>query len=448
MEKAIDMTQGKTWKLLLRFSLPILIGYLFQQVYTLADRVIVGQFVGADAFSAVGSTTAITSMFMSMCMGASNGAGIVVAQYHGAGDKKNTTAAIANGVYINLAVTAVMTVIALLTTRPILRLLNTPDSLMEDAASYMLIYMGGLIAVTAYYVPFSILQALGDSKTPLIFLIFCSALNIVLDIIFVVPLGMGVNGAAIATVLAQLIAAACCITYTFRKVPVVRAAVKNARPNKGLMVKTVKVSLPAGFQYSLVYLSSIVLQRVVNGFGSDVIGAFTATTQMEILVEQVYTSLGAAMMTYTGQNIGAGKVKRVSEGLQAALVVSTIVSVAVAVVFWSFGRPIMGIFVNNDTMISIAATGIRITSSFFIALGAVQILRFLLSGAGDAGFTLINGIVEIVVRITLVFLLTGEAVLGKWGIWFTTGFTWLATALFALWRYKGGKWKSKSLTEN
>lgn len=254
---------------------------LFQQVYTLTDRAVVGQFVGADAFSAVGSTTAITSMFMSMCMGASNGAGVVVAQYHGAGDKKNTAAAIANGVYINLAVTVVMTVIALLTTRPILRLLNTPDSLMEDAASYMLIYMGGLIAVTAYYVPFSILQALGDSKTPLIFLIFCSALNIVLDIIFVVPFGMGVNGAAIATVLAQLIAAACCITYTFRKVPVVRAAVKNARPNKGLMVKTVKVSLPAGFQYSLVYLSSIVLQRVVNGFGSDVIGAFTATTQMQ-----------------------------------------------------------------------------------------------------------------------------------------------------------------------
>lgn len=207
MEKTIDMTQGKPWKLLLRFSLPILIGYLFQQVYTLADRVIVGQFVGADAFSAVGSTTAITSMFMSMCMGASNGAGVVVAQYHGAGDKKSTAAAIANGVYINLVVTAVMTVIALLTTRPILRLLNTPDSLMEDAASYMLIYMGGLIAVTAYYVPFSILQALGDSKTPLIFLIFCSVLNIVLDIVFVVPLGMGVNGAAIATVLAQLIAA-------------------------------------------------------------------------------------------------------------------------------------------------------------------------------------------------------------------------------------------------
>lgn len=227
-----------------------------------------------------------------------------------------------------------------------------------------------------------------------------------------------------------------------------RAAVKNARPNKGLMVKTVKVSLPAGFQYSLVYLSSIVLQRMVNGFGSDVIGAFTATTQMEILVEQVYTSLGAAMMTYTGQNVGAGKVKRVSEGLQAALVVSTIVSVAAAVVFWIFGHPIMGIFVNHDTMISIAATGIRITSSFFIALGAVQILRFLLSGAGDAGFTLVNGIVEIAVRITLVFLLTGEAVLGKWGIWFTTGFTWLATALFALWRYKGGKWKSKSLTKN
>lgn len=445
MEKTIDMTQGNPMKLLVRFSLPILIGYLFQQVYTLADRIIVGQFVGANAFSAVGSTTAITSMFMSMCMGISTGTGVVVAQYHGAGDEKRTAAAIANGVYINLIITVIMMVVSLMATNPILRLLNTPETLMRDASSYMMIYMGGLIAVTAYYVPFSILQALGDSKTPLIFLIFCSILNIVLDIIFVVPLGMGVNGAAIATIFAQIIAAVCCVAYTYKKISVVRLALKNARPDRNLLVKMTKLGIPTGFQYSLMYLSSIILQRVVNGFGESVIGAFTATTQMEVLVEQIYTSMGAAMVTYTGQNMGADRIDRIGKGLRDALSISTLLSVLIMAVFWLFANPIMGIFVDDYEIISIAARGIRITSLFFVAFGAVRIIRYLFSGAGDAVYSLMNGVIEIAARIMLVLFLTSIPSIGIWGIWFTTGLTWLITALFALWRYKSGKWKTKAL---
>ena len=217
--KTVDMTKGSPAKLLIQFSIPILLGNLFQQIYTLADRIIVGRFVGDKAFSAIGATNALSMMFMSMCMGAAIGTGVVVAQYFGAKDKKGTAASIANGSYACVLIAIVMTMLALLTTKPILLLLNTPESILPDALAYMYIYMGGLIAVAVYFTTFSILRALGDSKTPLIFLVVCSLLNIVLDLLFVIMFKTGVAGAAAATVLSEAIAAVMCITYAFKKVP-------------------------------------------------------------------------------------------------------------------------------------------------------------------------------------------------------------------------------------
>lgn len=445
MAKTIDMTQGKPSKLILQFAFPVLIGNLFQQLYTLVDRVIVGQFVGANAFSAVGSTNALSMMFMSMCMGTAIGTGVVVSQHFGAKDQKNTAKAIANGAYVNVIVALIMTVVALLATKPILILLNTPAALMDDAVSYMRVFMGGLLAVSLYYTPFSILRALGDSKTPLIFLAFCSILNIILDIIFVVPLGMGVAGAAIATVMAQAIAAVLCMIYAFKKVPQFHDAVHYMKPDGVIIRQTLKVGIPTGFQYSLMYISSIALQRVVNGFGESVIGAFTSTTQIELLVQQIYAALGTAMVTYTGQNIGAGKTDRVKQGMRSAMQISGIVSVILLAVFWLSGNLVMSIFVPDQDIISLASSGIRITSLFFMALGVVQVLRYLLNGAGDSVYALVNGIVEIIARIGFAFLLTAVPFIGMWGIWLTTGLTWLVTAVFAFWRYKGGAWMSKSL---
>ena len=441
----VDMTKGSPIKLLLQFSIPILIGNLFQQIYTLADRIIVGRFVGDTAFSAIGATNAMSMMFMSMCMGAAIGTGVVVSQYFGAGNKKGTAAAIANGSYTCMIIAIVMTLIALATTKPILLLLNTPESILPDAMTYMYIFMGGLIAVAAYFTPFSILRALGDSKTPLIFLILCSLLNIVLDLLFVVVLKMGVGGAAFATVLSEAIAAVLCIIYAFMKVPQFKLALQYKKIDKNLMLKTFRVGIPTGVQYALIYVSSIILQRIVNGFGESVIGAFTATTQIELLVQQIFSALGSAMVTYTGQNIGAGKQDRISKGVVAAMKISAVVSVVLVVVFWLFGHPIMGIFVTNTDIITIAATGIRITSLFFIALGGVQILRYMLNGAGDSMYALMNGIVEVVARVALAVSLTAIPFIGMWGIWMTTGLTWTVTAVFALFRYKHGAWKTKKL---
>ena len=443
--KTVDMTKGNPVKLLIQFSIPILIGNLFQQIYTLADRIIVGRFVGDKAFSAIGATNALSMMFMSMCMGAAIGTGVVVSQYFGAKDEKGTAASIANGSYTCILIALVMTLIALVTTKPILLLLNTPESILPDALNYMYIYMGGLIAVAAYFTSFSILRALGDSKTPLIFLIVCSLLNIVLDLLFVVAFKTGVAGAAAATVLSEAIAAVLCNTYAFKKVPQFGQAFVHRKLDKELIRKTMQVGIPTGFQYALIYVSSIILQRIVNGFGESVIGAFTATTQIELLVQQIFAALGSAIVTYTGQNMGAGKEDRISLGVIAAMKISAVISAVLLVVFWVFGHPIMSIFVTNEEIISTAAVGIQITSLFLIALGGVQILRYMLNGAGDSMYALINGVVEVIARVALAVGLTAIPFIGMWGIWLTTGLTWTVTAVFALFRYKHGVWKEKKL---
>lgn len=443
--RTVDMTKGSPLRLLIQFSIPILIGNLFQQAYTLADRIIVGRFVGDKAFSAIGATNALSMMFMSMCMGAAIGTGVIVSQYFGAKDEKGTASSIANGSYACILIAIVMTVLALLTTKPILLLLNTPQSILSDALTYMYIFMGGLISVAAYYTPFSILRALGDSKTPLIFLVLCSLLNIVLDLLFVVVFKSGVAGAAIATVLSEAIAAVLCIAYAFKKVPQFYQAITFRKINRKLIEKTMRVGIPSGLQYALIYVSSIILQRIVNGFGESVIGAFTATTQIELLVQQIFAALGAAIVTYTGQNMGAGKYDRISFGVIAAMKISAVVSVVLLVIFWLFGQPIMSIFVTNDEIISIAATGIKITSLFLLALGGVQILRYMLNGAGDSMYALMNGIVEVIARVAFAVSLTLIPFIGMWGIWLTTGLTWTVTAIFALFRYSRGAWKNKTL---
>ena len=409
----VDMTKGSPIKLLIRFSIPILIGNLFQQAYTLADRIIVGRFVGDTAFSAIGATNAMSMAFMSMCMGAAIGTGVVVSQYFGAKDEKGTAAAIANGSYTCALIAVIMTAIALLTTKPILHLLNTPESLMPDATTYLYIFMGGLIAVAAYFTPFSILRALGDSKTPLVFLVLCSLLNIGLDFLFVVTFRAGVAGAAFATVLSEALAAILCMIYAFRKVSQFKQAFHHRKVNKNLIAKTCRVGIPNGLQYALIYVSSIVLQGIVNGFGESV--------------------------------IGAGKQDRISGGIRAAMEISAVVSVILLAVFWVFGKPIMSIFVTNEEIISIAANGIRITSLFFMGLGGVQILRYMLNGAGDSMYALMNGIVEVAARVLFAISLTMIPFIGMWGIWLTTGLTWAVTAVFALIRYKHGAWKSKKL---
>jgi putative MATE family efflux protein len=445
LSKATDMTLGKPAPLILKLALPVIIANLFQQIYGVVDSAIVGQWVGANAFAAVGATNALINMLMAMCWGTTIGLGVVVAQYFGAHDEENTAASIVNGFYVCFVTAVILTVIALVFTRPLLLLLKTPHALMRDAETYMRVIVGGLIAVSLYHAGFSALRAFGDSKTPLYFMIGANVLNVGLDLLFVITFKTGVFGAAVATVLSQLIAAACCIVYAFRTFPYFKKALRRLKPNKRLIGQTLKIALPSGFQYSLVFLSDSALQRIINGFGESVIGAFTATSRIEMLIEQPFAGLGSAIVTYTGQNIGAGKYDRVKQGMRVAAKAAAIYSIVLFAIFWVAGNTVMRIFVDDGAIVTAAAKGIRITSVFFMAMGMCRIFRNLLNGAGDAMYSMANGIVEICGRVGLAIVLTNIPRIGVWGIWGTAGLTWLIACLFALWRYRSGKWMGKSL---
>ncbi|MDR1137963.1 MAG: MATE family efflux transporter [Synergistaceae bacterium] len=441
-----DMTQGKPASLILKFAFPLVIANLFQQAYSVVDNIIVGRWVGANAFSAVGATIALTNTFMAMCWGSTIGLSVVISQYFGAKDEEKTAAAIINGFYVCIVIAIFMTVAALSLTRPLLRLLNTPEELLEDAVMYMQVIVGGgLVIVTAYNSGFSALRAFGDSKTPLLFMIAANVLNVGLDLLFVGPLGMGVFGAALATVLSQLIAAVCCLGYAFMTFDYFRRALRYPKPDRRLIGQVLKIGIPSGFQYSLIFLSGSVLQWIINGFGANVIGAFTATSRIEMLIEQPFAGLANAFVTYTGQNIGAGRIERVKQGLWVAAWASALFSLVLLLVFWTAGDAIMGIFVDDSGIVSLAARGIRITSVFFFAMGMSRVFRNLLNGAGDSLYSMVNGVVEIVGRVGLALSLTRIAFIGIWGIWAATCLTWGITMFFALWRYKSEAWMSKSL---
>jgi Na+-driven multidrug efflux pump len=261
---------------------------------------------------------------------------------------------------------------------------------MNDAETYMRVITGGLIAVSLYHAGFSALRAFGDSKTPLYFMIGANVLNVGLDLLFVITFKMGVFGAAIATVLSQLIAAACCIIYAFRTFPYFKKALSHLKPNKRLIVQVLKIALPSGFQYSLVFLSSSALQRVINGFGESVIGAFTATSRIEALIEQPFAGLGSAIVTYTGQNIGAGRFDRVKQGIRVAAKAVAVYSAVLLILFWTAGNAIMRIFVDDTTIISTAATGIR-SDNERVLYGDGNVPDFSKSSQRRGGCVVFNG---------------------------------------------------------
>ncbi|MBR6469906.1 MAG: MATE family efflux transporter [Lachnospiraceae bacterium] len=437
-----DMTHGNELKLLAGFSVPMLIGNLFQQVYNMVDSIVVGKYVGADALAAVGATGSLTFLFFSLCIGLTGGIGIVISQHFGAGDDTNVRRTIFNSIYIILTSGIVMSLLGVLLARPVLTFLRTPANILDDATAYMQIASGGIIAVAAYNCISSILRALGDSKTPLIFLIFASLVNVQLDLVLVINFGLGVKGVAYATIIAQVLSAAASLTFALRKNPFFAIHREEMHFDKKIAVKCIRLGVPLAFQSSLIAVSCVALQSVVNTFGSTVVAAFTATSRIEQLVQQPFNSLGMALSTFTGQNMGAGKLDRVKRALIRCVFVIAGFSLMMLILFYAFGNGIMKIFVSDPDVIAFGTQALRITSWFYFSLGMIYIIRGLLNGAGDAIYSMINGCVEVFGRITFSNTLVLIPSVGKWGVWLSTALTWLITGIASLIRYRQGKWKS------
>ncbi|MGN0674585.1 MAG: MATE family efflux transporter, partial [Oscillospiraceae bacterium] len=392
-----------------------------------------------------GATGSITYLFYTLCIGLSVGAGVIVSQLFGSGDNKKMRSAVVNSAIVTAVFGIAVSIISVLGAEPVLRFLNVPDHLISNAAVYMKIACGGTLAVAAYNWINAMMRAVGDSKTPLIFLGIASVLNAVLDLLFVVVLDFGVSGAAYATVLAQGLSAVSCIIYCFGKGREIKLSSEDIKADKGMMLRCIKTGLPIAVQNGLISVSMTALQRVTNGFGENVMAAYTVSMRIEQFVQQPFSSLNAAVSTFTGQNIGAGKSERAVKGLRSAMKISTVFAFVVLILFILFSRQLTACFVSGDNVIYIASRAIVMTGCFYWALGIIHTVRGFLNGAGDTGYALVNGAAEVICRIGLSLLLTSVSFIGYWGIWLTTCCTWFVTAAVSVIRYKSGRWKDKAV---
>ena len=438
--KMVDMTVGSPLKHILLFKIPLVIGNLFQQLYNMVDSIVVGQYVGKTALAAVGACGSMNFLFFSLSFGLSNGVGILVSHRFGAKDEQGIRKTIASSFYVLTIVSVLITAVAFFLAPVLLRVLDTPSTIINDSIAYIRITCLGILGITLYNGVSATLRALGDSRTPLYFLIFSSIMNIALDLVFVLNFGMGVVGVALATIISQYASAVVAYVYAFTSVEYFKFAKGEIKADQDYIKKEIRLGVPLSLQSSMIAISCLVLQGVVNSFGENVVAAFTITSRVEQLVQQPYNSIGTALMTYAGQNIGAKNIERVKKGFWQAAGLVAIFSCIMVAVMYIFGAGISRIFVSDADVIKMSYTALKITSPFYLALGMIYVPRSLLNGCGDAGFAMINGFTEVFGRIVFsqMFLILG--LFGFWSVWVTTAATWALTSVICMMRFFSGVW--------
>lgn len=445
MTKTTDMTVGNPIGHILRFALPLLVGNVFQQLYNMVDSLVVGNFVGANALAAVGNCGAVNSLFFAMANGLSIGIGILAAQYFGAHDEEKIKTVIGNAVYVLGTVALVMSVVGILLSPVVMRILGTPDTIRADSVVYMRVTCAGMLGIAFYNGTAAILRALGDARTPLYFLILSSIVNVILDLVFVLRMDMGVLGVGLATVIAELISAIVCMLYAYRKVSFFRLGKVDMRPDRKMIVRAFELGIPIAMQSAMISVSRMVLQGVINSFGESVMAASDIINRIEELVQQPFSSLHAALTTYAGQNIGARDTERVRKGYRQSAIVAVGFGLLIIPIAYLFGEKIVGAFVKDAEVIAIGTTALHINSLFYAVVGMIHVSRAVLNGCGDTGFALMNGLTEVICRVCYSQFFTRIPALGYWGIWVTTAATWTTTAIVCIIRYMSGIWKKKGM---
>ncbi len=437
----MDMTEGAPLLLLAKFALPLLIGNIFQQAYNMADSMIVGQLLGANALAAVGATGSISFLFFSIFNGISGGCGIITARYFGAREHDMVQRAIANSAYIMIGASLLTGGLAFSMVPTVLGWMGTPQEILPDSITYMRMTSASVPLIAIYNYSSSMQRALGDSRTPLIFLVVSCLLNVCLDLLFVGSLGMGVFGAALATMVSQLLAGFGSLLYAFRRNPYFRLGREMLKPDRKIISSSVKLGLPLALQWSLIAISTTALQRVVNTFGPVAVAAYTATNRLEQLVQQPFGSLSMALSTYCGQNMGAGKTGRIRSGFRDSALASAALAGIMLLMMQFFGGNLVNMFVSEAEVIDLGRAALRTTSWFYVFLGLIYATRGVLNGVGDAFFAFINGIVEIAGRVGLPLLLINFTSAGVMSIWLTAGITWMLAGISCFARYIS--WRKK-----
>lgn len=403
-----DMTKGSPFKLILGFAFPMLLGMLFQQFYNLVDTMIVGKTLGVSALAGVGATGSINFMIIGFCMGICNGFAIPVAQQFGAGKYSELRKYVFNGYICSAVFAVVMTVLSVVFCAPILRLLNTQDDIFMHAYNYIVIIFAGIPTVFLYNIVSGIIRSLGDSKTPVYFLVLSSVINIVLDFILIIYAKMGVAGAGIATVISQLVSGVGCTIYMYKKFDILKANRQENVVRKRYVVNLCYIGVPMGLQYSITAIGSTILQAAVNGLGSSYVAAMTAGSKMFNFTCCPFDALGSTMATYGGQNVGAGKIDRLGKGIRAAMIIGAVYSVVALVVLFFTTDYIALLFVNaaEVEIIRLTRSFILASALFYIPLTGVNVYRFCIQGMGYSVFAILAGVFEMLARtLVAIFLI-------------------------------------------
>lgn len=400
-----DMTKGSPIRLILGFAIPLLLGMLFQQFYNLVDMIIVGRFLGSSALAAVGSTGSINFMILGFCMGVCNGFAIPVAQKFGAKDEKQLRYYVANSIWLSIIFAVVMTIAVCALCRNILIWMDTPADIFDASYAYIIVIFMGIPVTYLYNLLSGFMRSLGDSKSPLIFLVISSVLNILFDVVAIAVFHLGVAGAAVATVLAQAISGISSLIYMIRKFPILRVHGEEWKWRGIFVARLCSMGIPMGLQYSITAIGSVILQTAVNGLGSMTVAAMTAGGKLSMFFCCPFDAFGSTMATYAGQNLGAGKLQRVTKGMVQCSFLAAGYSIVAAIVMILFGKNLALLFVDSTEVELIAnvAKLLVINSLFFIPLALVNIIRFAIQGLGFGKLAIFAGVAEMIGRSVVAF---------------------------------------------
>ena len=425
-----DMTTGSPFRLILGFAVPMLMGLLFQQFYSMVDTIIVGKYLGVSALASVGSTSSINFMIIGFCTGVCSGFSIPVAQRFGAGDHHGLRCFVANAGWLSAIFSAVMTLIVCFLCMDILRWMDTPDDIIQGAYDYIFIIFAGIPVTYLYNILAGIIRSLGDSRTPVYFLLLSSVINIFLDLFTILVMGMGVEGAAYATVISQAISGVLCFLYMRSHFPILRMTREERKFNLRMAKILCGIGVPMGLQYSITAIGSVILQTAVNGLGSLYVAAISAGNKLTLFFTCPFDALGATMATWAGQNVGAGKIDRVKEGVKYALLIGCVYAVAAFIILTLFSKYLALLFLDADEVSTIGNVSLFLfgNSLFYIALVFVNVVRFSIQGMGFSTFAILAGVFEMFARTFAGMCLV--PIFGYPAACFASPMAWIAADIF------------------
>ena len=424
------MTKGKPSKLIIKFIIPLIIGNIFQQLYTMVDTIIVGRFLGVQALAAVGATGTITFLIFGFMQGLTTGFTVLTAQRFGAGDYEGLKKSVTNAVFLSVIFTIIMTIVSIAGMDRLLRIMNTPEDILEMSKTYVVIMCMGMAFTVFYNLLASFLRAVGNSKVPLYFLVLAAVLNVFLDLFLILAIPMGVAGAAAATLISQGVSGVLCLIYIIKKVPILCTRREHWKLEYNCFINQLSIGLPMALQFSITAVGTMLVQSALNLFGSIAVASYTAASKVEQFVTQPFVAIGMTMATYCAQNRGVNDFARIRKGVRIAGMMSAVYGVVIYAVVLLILPCAISLFVSGDIteVLGYASTYIRICGGFFIPLGMIFIFRNAMQGSGYSVLPMLGGVVELVCRAALAFLAAHYN--SYIGVCFGNASAWLMTGIF------------------